>query len=80
MAGSLGLPTNTATDEIRQLIDGKLAEMGHAPQNVQVDNRAETKLTITLINGDGPFHEVDAVLRRATVEELAERLEHLEGC
>lgn len=36
IAENLGLPTRASSDELRQLVDGKLLEMGHQPSNVQV--------------------------------------------
>ena len=36
VASSMGLPTRVSTDDIRQLIEGKLSEEGHEPHNVQV--------------------------------------------
>ena len=36
IAEHMGLPTRASADEIRQLIEGKLAEEGREPRNVQV--------------------------------------------
>ena len=36
LAEILGLPGGASTEETRQLIEGKLMEMGHEPRNVQV--------------------------------------------
>ena len=36
LARTLGLPTMASPDNIRQMIDGKLAEIGREPPNVQV--------------------------------------------
>ena len=36
LARRLGLPTSASTEETRQIIDGKLSEMGREPRNVQV--------------------------------------------
>lgn len=36
LARTLELPTTASSDDIRQMIDGKLTEMGHEPPNVQV--------------------------------------------
>ena len=36
IATSLGLSTRASTDEVRQMVEGKLSESGHEPRNVQV--------------------------------------------
>ena len=36
LARTLGLPTTASPDDIRQMIDGKLAEIGRETPNVQV--------------------------------------------
>ena len=43
LARTLQLPTTASLDDIRQMIDGKLAEMGHEPLNVQVVMQRETE-------------------------------------
>ena len=40
LAEELGLPTRATTDEVRQLIEGKLMDMGHAPSNVRSSSRS----------------------------------------
>ena len=36
LAAALDVPTGASTDELRQVIDGKLAEEGRETQNIQV--------------------------------------------
>ena len=36
IAGGLGLPTNIAQEELRQMIDGHLSSQDREPMNVQV--------------------------------------------
>ena len=36
LTSSIGVPTDVAGEEVRQMIDGKLIEMGREPRNVQV--------------------------------------------
>ena len=43
LARTLGLPTTASPDDIRRMIDGKLAEIGREPPNVQVVVQREVK-------------------------------------
>ena len=36
IAKSLDLSTRASTDEVRQMVEGKLSDSGHEPRNVQV--------------------------------------------
>ena len=63
IARSLELPTGGSNAETRQVIEGKLIEMGREPQNVQVlvrppETDVSEKETMYLIDMDGVFLEV----------------------
>ena len=68
IAKAMELPTSGATDETRVMIDGKLAEMGCDPRDVQVIVRTDThgQATVCLRDTGGVF--VDA----GTLEERLE--------
>ncbi len=58
LAETLGLPTAMSSEELRQVIDGKLADMKHNPRNVQVaaiQEVARTELHIRLVDESGVF-------------------------
>ena len=62
LAEKLGLPTRAATEELRQLIEGKLADMGREPKNVQVilkepEEGTEEEMFLFLVDADGVFAE-----------------------
>ena len=55
---ALDLPTSVSVDEIRGLIEGKLAESGRQPMNVQVTIGDDSSLTLS--DEDGVFLSVKA--------------------
>lgn len=57
IADSLGLPTTGSTDQIRQLIEGKLQEE-HEVSNVQVvvQETSTVSVQLSLVDEDGVFH------------------------
>ena len=48
----MGVPTEAATDEIRQMIEGKLAESEREPRNIQVVVIGESSLALWDENGE----------------------------
>ena len=61
IAGTLGVPDTAALDEIRQMIDGKLLEMGREPRNTQVVlGEAAHGIHICLQDADGTFLELES--------------------
>lgn len=68
IAHSLSLPTTGAADQLRQVIEGKLATDGYETANIQVvleeDKFVETKLS--LLSMDGTIVESEPVKRDAT--------------
>ena len=77
IAKKLGLPTKASVAEMRQIIEGKLVEMGKEPHNVQVelDAREEGEF-ILLRDMDGVFLEVlphvQEPLRSASISKSSE--------
>ena len=71
LAETMGLPTALSTEELRQLIDGKLADMEHDPRNVQVvvQEVARTELGLLLVDETGVFQKCGPVLRNRQGEE-----------
>lgn len=63
IARAIGLPSSGAPDETRVMIDGKLAEMGRDPRNVQVIVTRDThgRETLALRDVDGEFVDVGAL-------------------
>ncbi len=62
LAGDLEVPATASSDEIRQLIEGKLSELGHDSRNVQVlvqDTGSGTHLGLQ--DGHRVFLEVEPV-------------------
>ena len=59
LAEMLELPTNMSTEELRQVIEGKLANDGREPQNVQVivRERPRTEVCLFLVDYSGVFLE-----------------------
>ena len=56
LARGLEIPTTSSRDELRTLIEGKLGDIGHDPQNTQaVLQEAETGANISLQDVDGVF-------------------------
>ena len=54
LARGLEIPTGSSGDELRQLIEGKLGDLGHDPRNTQaVLQEAETGVNISLQDADG---------------------------
>ena len=70
---TLQLPSTGTKEETVLIIEGKLAEDGHEPQNVQISIIAREEsdmLDMELIGEDGPFHQVE--LKRAATGSTAE--------
>ena len=65
IAQSLGLPTGMATEELRQLVDGKLLGMEHEPRSVQLVVQETTKieLRLLLVDESGVFVRCGPVMR-----------------
>ena len=57
LAGMLGLPTSSTQASTRQLIEGKLLELGHESKNVQVIE-LEEDARLFLVTDDGVISEV----------------------
>lgn len=56
VAEMLDLPTKASSDELRQLIEGRLDGLGREPRNVQIFlTQEESSFTIRLADGDGIF-------------------------
>ena len=51
-AKAMGVPTEVATDEVRQMIEGKLAEDEREPRNVEVVMMGEASLALWDDNGE----------------------------
>ena len=61
LAKELGVPTAASTDELRQMIDGKLAEEGKETRNVQVVlEGADPTAEFSLVDAEGRFLVVPA--------------------
>ncbi len=75
VAESLGLPTGMSLEELRQVIDGKLADTNRDPRNVQlvIQETAKTEMKILLVDESGVFQRSESVLqaRADEGEELA---------
>ena len=80
IAEMLGLPTCTkASAEV----EGKLADSDREPQNVQVvlhevKSTTATMLQLSLMDESGVFEKAETVFYRATVAELAGKVQELE--
>ena len=60
LARGLEVPTTSGGDELRQLVEGKLGDMGHEPRNTQLSVvTRENGVTLTLQDADGIFLTVD---------------------
>ena len=68
IAKALKLPTAASTDEVHQLVEGKLGEMGKEPRNVQVFVCEEDARIMALQDEDGVIVTTEAV-----VAEMEER-------
>ena len=77
IAMNMGLPTRASTDEVRQMVEGKLSENGHEPHNVQVviqepeeGTESEHLVHLFLVDEAGVFKEIETerehVRREAT--------------
>ncbi len=80
VAQALDLPTGLCSDELRQIIDGKLTDMEHEPINVQVV-RTRTELQVLLVvDKTGTFLKCGPLLLDVAgqVEELGEAKRQLE--
>ena len=57
----LELPTKASAEEMRQIIEGKLLEIGREPHNVQIELKLrEEKEFILLRDADGVFSVVES--------------------
>ena len=55
----LGLPSNARANDLHQIMEGKLREMGHEPGNLQVAiEESTTTETLQLLNVYGPIIKV----------------------
>ena len=55
LARGMDLPTTATIEDLRQIIDGKVTEMGHEPRNVQVQLHPDR---LELLDLEGPFLNV----------------------
>lgn len=60
LATAVGVPATAAGDEVRTMVEGKMAELGREPQNVQVVLGATPLDAFSLLDADGPFLTVEA--------------------
>ena len=60
LATAVGVPTTAAGDEVRTMVEGKMAELGREPKNVQVVLGATPLDAFSLLDADGPFLTVEA--------------------
>lgn len=65
IATSMGLSTRASTDEVRQMVDGRLSEDGREPRNVQVvvqepreGTDSEIVVHLFLVDETGVFEEI----------------------
>ncbi len=81
LAETLGLPTGMSNDELRQVIDGKLADMKHDPKNVQVviQEAARTELHIRLVDESGVFQKCEPVLQDGAIPRIEDLFATLSG-
>ena len=65
LAETLDLPTNSPTEDLRPIIDGKLTEQDREPQNVQVavHEVSGVQVRLYLVDGTGVFHESEPLFR-----------------
>ena len=64
---SLGLPTNGSAAVTRQLMEGKLMEMGREPQNIQVVVQGmDENSVLYLINEDGIIFTINPACEQST--------------
>ena len=64
LAAELGLPTSASTEDLRQMVDGKLADMGREPRDVLVviereTTEAEGPGRVRLHDGEGAFLDAE---------------------
>ena len=80
VAETMKLPTSMSTEELRQLIDGTLADMDHDPANVQVVIQEVTRseLCLLLVDDSGVFQKCGPVLNSCRVAEQGEALQNLQ--
>ena len=86
LAVLLELPRNASMDDTRQMIDGKLTEMGKQPQNVQVivKETSCTEVVLHLTDSEGIIAQSDPTIRRrrtstdGDIEQLQETRKQLE--
>ena len=76
IARGLGVPGTASADEVRQVVEGKLGELGRDPRNTQVCwVEVEDGLKVTLKDADGVFLEVEPEESGAQEEEEEEQVE-----
>ena len=77
LAETLELPTSSSTEELRQLIDGKLMEQEREPRNVQVvvQESSRTEIRLFLMDESGPFQQ--SATHTQTGLQIREETEHL---
>ena len=80
VAQTMKLPTSISTEELRQLIDGTLADMDHDPANVQVviQEATRSELCLLLVDDSGVFQKCGPVLNSCRVAEQGEALQNLQ--
>ena len=64
LATELGLPTSASTADLRQMVDGKLEDMGREPRDVLVvieweTTEAEGSGRVRLLDGEGAFLDAE---------------------
>ena len=74
LAGVLEVPTTASSDDLRQLITGKLEELGREPMNVQVTLQSTAHGThLTLRDAEGEFLDAEPQEKESSSEEEAEK-------
>ena len=74
VADKLGLPSNATANDLRQIVEGKLREMGHEPGNLQVAvEESPTTETLQLLNAYGP---IVTVRYDKPLQALKEEIDH----
>ena len=74
VAEKLGLPSNTTANDLRQIVESKLREMGHEPGDLQVAvEESPTTETLRLLNAYGP---IITVWHNKPLQDLEEETDH----
>ena len=74
LAGALEVPTTASSDDLRQLITGKLEKLGREPMNVQVTLQSTAHGThLTLRDAEGEFLYAEPPEKESSSEEEAEK-------